>query len=585
MPASRLSVRQHPEFGRTMGFLGSGYVFYDRLITDAEEHQAPDLADLWYKMNDSIIQIAYGESGRENKKRVRSEAAAQLRQMAANEKAKEQMIIKSQLGIDIDYDLSDKGSVKDFLESLAACIGLREHHLRNVERITKYNQKMVSISKFIVSYDKTGYFDKTVRNIFRGKRFKEDLRACVESGDEYGIRDTLTKGFSGALTNTIKKMLTSKTFKDQVSQFDNAYLEVLQQINSDADYRNAFRGTLSEMLQIEARIDKITNNLLEIGDLDEIGSALAKGINIETKGLGKIQGEMEELLLEAIVNAFSGMTTTTRDGDMSVKIQPEAGKRGQHGQKTDVYITVGVDMATIDSSFSQGEVSRQKAIDDARDLSAKLRKFNDGFVVHENAKNYTLDGGWFKTEGGFSAGAFSGEGGLNFLRDLYKRVGKSTEARQVFNGIKNLGKDTIGEGDDQLEQLLEDALGADVAYALFDDYDSLGVVANTGAQQLHVLDLDGVQITLSFYLSLLAQAFERMANNLEETAEDLVKVDIKPAPAIYADLPFYRYGVFRDMGINLWARQKSYSDENSLIDVHFFKSFSQVVKEYLGDLQ
>ena len=260
---------------------------------------------------------------------------------------------------------------------------------------------------------------------------------------------------------------------------------------------------------------------------------------------------------------------------MKTTFTPEAEKKGEYGQKTDIYITIGMDMSVIDSSISHKKASREKALKDAEKLARKLEKLDGGFVINESAKNYTL-GKNFKSRGGFSAGAFSGAGGLNFLQELYRKVGKGTEARQVFNGIKNMGKGTIGEGNTALMQLLKDSLSADVAYALFDDYDAIGVVKSTGAQQLHILDLNGVQIPLSFYLYLCAQALKRAADNLEENAEDLVKVSISPADAIYDDIEFSDYTK------QMWDEQVEYSDANSIIDVHFFKNFEDIVKEYLS---
>ena len=83
----------------------------------------------------------------------------------------------------------------------------------------------------------------------------------------------------------------------------------------------------------------------------------------------------------------------------------------------------------------------------------------------------------------------------------------------------NTLKGAVGESE---KANLQNILATDIAYLLFDDINSIGV-PTTGATALHIFDLDGIYIPLSYLLWELAESIQTGLDN----PHLFVKVNIK----------------------------------------------------------
>jgi hypothetical protein len=77
----------------------------------------------------------------------------------------------------------------------------------------------------------------------------------------------------------------------------------------------------------------------------------------------------------------------------------------------------------------------------------------------------------------------------------------------------------------------EKLLAQDVAYMLFDDFTTIGNVSSSG-NAIHVMNLNGIMMPLSVFLSMLADAIESVK---EEDLRRLVNVSINAPAILYPD--------------------------------------------------
>ena len=93
------------------------------------------------------------------------------------------------------------------------------------------------------------------------------------------------------------------------------------------------------------------------------------------------------------------------------------------------------------------------------------------------------------------------------------------------------------------------------------------------------MDLNFITVPLSFYLFRLADAFEKMVQDISQNPDELVKVKATPKPAIFSEKTIQTENSKDPM--DLWEKQKAYSDSGEILEIHFLHSFSQIIQEFL----
>ena len=187
---------------------------------------------------------------------------------------------------------------------------------------------------------------------------------------------------------------------------------------------------------------------------------------------------------------------------------------GATKQKADVMETVGIPIGEVENWINSHVFGdRAKNVQAIKDLQTKLKQFNDGFIIYVNSKNYTLNNafknGKVEPDGDIKIGGFSA--GSAITLDRFGEIADTLEvnADQLIRTCMQIIPGAIGENwRDEVEPLLVRA----IATALFDDFNAIGVVPPTGAQAIHILDLNGIMTPISFYFNLLADAFAALGN-------------------------------------------------------------------------
>ena len=109
-----------------------------------------------------------------------------------------------------------------------------------------------------------------------------------------------------------------------------------------------------------------------------------------------------------------------------------------------------------------------------------------------------------------------------------------------------------------------------IATALFDDFNTIGVVETSGAKSIHLLDLNGVLLPLSFYLHLLSEAFADTA--ALDVAKGLVEVEITTPAKVMYDRP-----APNGYSAIYWSNQATAARKGINISWHFLSSFKSIM--------
>ena len=240
---------------------------------------------------------------------------------------------------------------------------------------------------------------------------------------------------------------------------------------------------------------------------------------IEEYGLDKFVAQLGEDIVKS-QNAKSKLYTTVTPSIFNVSAQKggfakeietwfTAIEKGINGQRTggatvkpDIVFTVDVPGSIVDAAFANIPTfaNRAEHVAAAQDIEKHLADFNDGFLIYVNAKNYTLNKD-FETHG-FRA---EEDIALRSWTEILSTLGRKSTS--LIFSVLQLIPGAIGDTSENYEQVTTMFARA-IAGALFDDFDVEGVVPRTGAKTIHLLNLNGIYIPMSFYYDRLQEAFE-----------------------------------------------------------------------------
>ena len=256
---------------------------------------------------------------------------------------------------------------------------------------------------------------------------------------------------------------------------------------------------------------------------------------------------------------------------MKINGKVETIRGGGYGIKPDNMYLYGIDAGPIVDVLERiKDTDREHNIEKAEEINNYLQTLDDGFIIYSNAKNYTMSTKFFK-ESGFSAGA---EISAQTYLEVMKKVNKNV---RTFIGVMiNSMKGAVGENMDLYDTVCQN-LAQDIAMMLFDDYETVGKdLRKTGVKSIHIMDLNGVFLPLSFFLDLMARAIDEIGR----TPEGLVKVEYKTPKKIKYDTN-EEIRQARARGEAPWALQKEEALRDTKISYHFLKDFRDILSQYM----
>lgn len=485
--------------------------------------------------------------------------AKYLRSLARAEGRKEQALLNKVFKREIKYNPDDPDSVKEFMNAVNTTLNVKEIYDRNVE-LQKYTHAKPVYSWF------PGYFEKALNE--KSEVFDELAKAASELGvDSKEFEKKLNETVRGLVKLGLQKMFTAdREHSDMDLKFDNAYLSILKELEGSEG-------------------EQMVRDFFDIYDISAVQNQIKQDIKYR-RGSTKDKIAAADKIVSKNIHQRGGLAAETVGvaavqaaikGNKNFKIANSSVKRtGQLNARPDFIATFNTDMSAIDGvldEFAKRVDSRMNAVEAFNKIGEKVANVPDGFIVYFNAKNYSL-GDSFKQ--GFSAGTKMSFAQYGTFLD---RVGRnSIESIDAFLGsLTQLAKGAIGEGENRM---FEEIIAQDIAYFLFDDYDTIGKEVS-GGQSIHIMDLNGVFLPVSIVLTKMADAMEM---GERDSYRKMVSVSIHNEPLRYGantaeETIQKEQAEFGNNYWKAWEAQKTDALLGGTIKVNFLKSFMELITE------
>lgn len=489
--------------------------------------------------------------------RKASKQVDQLRSMAAAEAQKEQKLLNTIFKANIKVDLQDEDSMSELISTINNYMNLKDVYNRNIQLI-KNTKGQKSVISWFPTYFKKAWETGNYQQIIINHLNSVNLAQFETEADKI-----ITQCFSRAVEEGIALMFNADVENSSI----------------DSEYRDAYQQLMSAIGKVN-QSNSLSQQLYSIYGLEEIKQALMKEISTGKQKRTKtsaikdfdIKGKIEKDIhkrggetLEAIENAIMSLVA---DEVMKVKDVRIAGAlhTGQLGAKPDNILVFNMDPKVIEKALQTNEaVSRERNIQLFNELNNQIKNIDDGFIVYSSDKNYTFNENYH----GFSSGTA-------ITAENYRKIFSNIESNiDTFIGaMMQLGKGAIGQ---DRTRNFEAIIAQNVAYLLFDDFDSIGNVNNGNA--IHVMNLNGVLIPLSFILTLLANAIE----NVSEDATRIVRAQISAPAILFPSIEKEREWVEANSPGNYhaaWDYQREQALKNTKIATHILLNFKQLIEKY-----
>ena len=521
--------------------LSEQYVFYQRLKTDG----------YYPKLSQFVSNASYRIFTQT--KKYAADASA-VRAQAQAEFAKEKMLLQQKFGVSINFDYyRNQDDFKEIIEALNACLNLKEVYQRNIQLI-----KATEGMKGVYSWYPT-YFMKAWQQKWPNIKSMSEIGFVSKLPIEEALSRALDKFVPEICELGIKLMLDGPE---------------VEHASIDPALKNAYSALISQIGSVSTA-GSVANQIYKAYQLDNLKAGLVKEIEVKNNRIYAKQTKPKVnqmisknihssggLSLEAIENAIYSMVASGVQGGGA------AIHSGFKGIKADNILTLSIDPTIVVEALESAGANRDENIKALSALGAKLSNLDDGFIVYSSDKNYSLNAN-FK---GFDVGS-TGTNAANFLNNVYQA---DNSVSTLIGAIQQLGKGAMLEG---RKAEFEKLLAQDVAYMLFDDFTTIGTVS-TGGNAIHVMNLNGIMMPMSVFLSMLADAIESVT---EDEIRKLVNVTIS-APPILWDNPEgqkKQEAAFPGNNYGAWEYQRQYALEHTKITAKFLKDFKSFVTTLL----
>ena len=528
--------------------LADMYVYYERLKQDG-------YTQLYYTVKKNLgIQ-------RGSLKELQK-TSENLRRMGAMEKTKEIAFIQNVFHKPISVNFDDRKSVKEFIDVLNEAMNFKDLYKRNLQLLLKTDKQKTTISYF------PSYFIQAW-NAYSDILWEKVASEFERTGRSLDIifEEQLKKDMNFLVVDSIERMFRAQPeLGQEAQQYVDAYKGLLGSIGT-IDTPGSLAQQFKDIYKLDALGDSLKKALKAEKEKISLESYKKAGASKKFKDSLKVQqGQRGGIALEAIENLCVQVIS-----QMKINGKVETIRGGGYGIKSDNMYLYGIDTGPIVDVLERiKDTDREHNIEKAEEINKYLRTLDDGFIVYSNAKNNTMSTKFFK-EAGFSAGA---EISAQTYLEVMKKVNKNV---RTFIGVMiNSMKDAVGENMDLYDTVCQN-LAQDIAMMLFDDYETVGKdFQKTGVKSIHIMDLNGIFLPLSFFFDLMARAIDEIG----KAPEGLVKVEYRTPKKIKYDTN-KEIQQARARGEAPWASQKEEALRDTKISYHFLKDFRDILSQYM----
>lgn len=545
---------------RESNLLSKGYVFYDNLEDYGHEALYKRVENKFNNVREELHNPDFSISG-----------AKHLREIAKSEYTKEKALIEQKLNIVLpsSFEESDD-SMRNLIETLNAAFGLKEIYERNAARIARGEAK-INITQLFSQY----FLKYWKKNLGLNTKLGKTLKEAVFAEDDKEIKNIIKDIVGQSFDNAIIDMLQSSTFRDDDE--DNKkkvyadFLKIKDKLGRGGIYGELIYKNWGLQDFIDTMTNSFKNNTKEYSKFIKDTKNASNSVLINGS-YGQKLGEMAEIWQTMIMNELENI----KGSNSSVKWR--ALKSGGYSVKPDLILGYGIDLEPVQEILSNSfniNNSRTEFKTIFEKIGQYVNNFDKGFLVYENTKSYMLVSK--DAEHKFD-GFRSGEGGsVDFLKQLYKEQ-QVPHSDSFFTLIVNTAKRAMGNN---LKPELEKALSQDIAWFLFDDYNTIGEeYSEHSGNILHIFNLNGTYIPLSVFLFRTAQALESVSEVAKTKPTSMVNVSIKTQPILYYDGGQEGEGIWTHED---WLEQREASQNETHISAKFFKSFADMFKSFYNN--
>ena len=497
--------------------------------------------------------------------------SAQFGAMADGELAKEMALINEKFGAGVTGNYEDKGFAKRLITAINECMGMKEIFERNLALIKESSGGQKNVMSFFPTYFQH-VWNEHAETIYN------EATANFVGADQVTLDTAFADAVNAKLPDLVKEALLimmedakveTGIHKDR-EKYQQAYAEMADALRKGQAGSNEFIQAFINNYKLNQIADAIKDAAVDTSQIQSIvGKNKKAPVNIQAQVAQRAGIAMEDVLTYMQNIVFEGLANVT--GSETIKVSGKAFATGGTKMKSDVTTVLDIPFDALEDWLNSNDFgNRQKNVEAALKLEEKLKEFNDGFITYTNAKNYTLNSNFENGGEGRMAGFSAGSAiSLETFSSIMSTMGVAAD--QIIRSCMQLIPGAIG--DDQMEQA-KIMMARMIATALFDDFNTIGVVETSGAKSIHLLDLNGVLLPLSFYLHLLSKAFADVA--ALDVAKGLVEVEITtPAKVMYDHpAPYGESEIY-------WSTQATAARKGINVSWHFLSSFKSIMSQFM----
>ena len=542
--------------------LSSKFVFYQQLA-ESQNQIAQDRYKAVMNAGENLLSLSQPSSRA-------SHIASSLRAQAKNEAKKEAELLNTyfQCNFSID-DMFDKQVGIEITKSLNEALNLKDIFERNVDRIMNAKNDPRA-NKTTITSIMEGYLITEMREQWDNIA-NAILDRLAQTNGESPIEDAVDFVFDsplidGIVEKALERAMKSSTWTDSD---DEPFKELMEYLDSHSNQKTYILQQMWRNLGIENLRTKMKETIKDSEQLKNFKRNLKKNpINMETaikKGTRK--GLMAEAFSQVIAEAARSLNSS------NVKFSTE--QTGGIGVKPDVFMTYGLKMDTLtDMLRSDRFVGASREQNRARfiEINEHLKRLNKGFIIYSNVKDYTI-GKDFERRGGCSTGE-------DMKLRTYNNIMSRTKSNELIGAIANTIEGAVFDSK-KYEEAITEFIAQDMANFLFDDVFTIGKEMTKGATAIHLMNLNGIYIPVSYLMLLLAEAFEsEEKKNYQDIFKPYIKSNFK--------IEYPEGGIGEDGQITPnkwtnedWIRQRDIALDKIYVGAHFARSFADLIEEMM----
>lgn len=505
-------------------------------------------------------------------------AGSRLFNLGKKEQQKEILLIKKVLGDDTVSNSTDiKEFIKLFNHVMIGKVQFENALFRLDVALSKESQgkefRAPTIASYFTSYLATA-LTANINDWLKGrgkelatKDFLEwdmNLNQLVDQSIKDAFEDMLTidKEKAKEIYGSSESWEEVLSAVKEIEGFDSDFKKM---VKSKIDF-NRLSGLLKdEKVNLKNKKNNNISTLIKTKDYLNLGS------DKKSRGIG---GSVQETLMQIMEQmGLVAQSAVSKSGKtMSSEIM-----------KTDTIALYSFDKTINTEEIVKGVVDGlDKAMEPSKNLAESveimkkyneqhLSKLNESFIVYGSTKSYSMSDSFREFGGG-------GERKLEAAAGVINQAGVASPdvVSRYINAAYSTIPDAILEGRTEIKEELKVALMSSMAELLFDDWTTIGE-QKVGAQAIHVLQLEGVEIPLSVFLMATGAAMRETASNMESLAKIIISV---PKEILYKDTINVK-GDQLSIVTEKWNEQLKAAKSQSTFEVKFLSNFKTMIKKWI----